>query len=651
MSAAKERQGGQVIQLYKRARITMDSWFNEVTGIGTLAKDKLMSAFFRRSVRLSDEQLESMFNGDWLASRIVGKIVDDSLRGGYELVIKVDDETGTNVADAAQMAADMETFMEDDLHATKNVREGWHWGRLFGGGAVFVVTDEGFDIPQDEPLELDRLRAVLALTVLDKRDLIPHTVYDDPSDPKFQEIETYRINTSGPVGHVSGQLINVVVHETRLIIFEGVLTTNREKQLNDGWSLSVLQRPYDVLRGFGQSFQSVMTLLQDASQGIFKMDGFIDMISGGEKETVQTRMALLNLQRSNARSLIIDAEREDFERTVPALTGYPEVLELIMLLASAAADYPFTVLFGRSPAGMNATGESDRLLWAQTVEAQQSSVADPAITRLVDMVFHSSDGPTSGVVPENWDIVFPPLVHQTETEVIANRKTQADTDAIYLREGVVMPEEIALSRFGPTGFSFETTIETTERETMLAEEMARLRVDPTVDPAVDPADPDAPLEVIPEAVDPGTALNGAQIKALQDIAIAAADGTFPKETAIRMIAASFPLSEEEARRILEAIVEPTEPKQSTTPPQLMPFTGEAGPPPAPEPEPDDDREDASHTSHAHSIPGGGQTGVSSVEGAHTHTVPGGGVTGSAQTGAGHTHSLPGGGRTGGPTSA
>jgi len=500
----KQNAGAKVVHLYGEAKTRIDSWLNTVTGLGTRARDKVMSAFFSRSVRLADQELEDLYNGDDLAAKIVGKLVDDALRQGYEIAIKVDEDASDTVAAANDQAEEVEAFLEDEIRAGARLREGWTWGRLFGGAAIYVVTDEGFDVPQDEELDLARLRKVLALTVLDKRDLTPFSVYSDPADPRFGEVETYLVNANGSatLGTSSAQIQNVRIHETRLIVFEGALTTNREKQSNSGWSLSVLQRPYDQLRAFNTSFQAVSNLLQDASQGVFSMDGLIDMIASGEKEAVQTRMALVDLQRSVARSLVIDAEKEKFERLTPPLTGYPETLEILMLRLSAAADIPVSVLFGRAPAGLNATGESDRLLWAQSVESEQTQVAIPALARLAELVFASAEGPTGGTVPDSWEITFPPLVHMTEKEEAEIRKLVAEADAIYTREGVLLPEEVAINRFRATGFSSTTQIDTAERELMLEEEKGRLRNPPPPPPQLPPPPPNAGEPPVPPDGEP-----------------------------------------------------------------------------------------------------------------------------------------------------
>lgn len=549
---------------YKKASTRIDSWINTVTGLGTMARDKVAAAFFERSPRLLDQELDDLYNGDALAAKAVGKVVEDALRGGYELTVGVDDDG--DLAEASKASGDVVSFLEDELKATKKLGEAWTWGRLFGGAVIYVVTDEGFDAPQSEPLDEGRLRRVLALTVLDKRDLTPWTVYADPAHPKFGEVETYRVDSIGPTGAINGQLSAVVLHESRLLLFEGALTTNRERQTNEGWTLSVLQRPYDKLRAFNTSFQALTNVLQDASQGIFEMDGLIDMIASGESEAVQTRMALVDLQRSNARSLVIDAEKESFTRLVPAITGYPDALRLVMAVFAGCVDIPVTVFFGVSPAGLNATGESDRLLWAQRVESDRTQVADPAMTRLAELVMLSKEGPTGGRLPESWDIVFPPLVHQTETERVTNRKTVAETDSLYLREGVTTPEEVAVSRFPATGYSAETVIDVSVREELLELDRAPTVPAPAGDPAPTTLEP-AAVAVPDEAVDAKTALNGAQVGKLLELALTAAAGQLPKRTIARLAATAFPISEVEATRIIEDIV-PAPVLPATKPPPV-----------------------------------------------------------------------------------
>lgn len=510
--ATLDERGGGVVSIWKNASARIDSWVSTITGLGLRGRDKVVSAFFGRPHSLDDQELEDLYNGDDLAARIVDAVVEDATRQGYSVEIDVDAATDDDAAEAKRVSIEVEQDLEDRLGALSKVGDAWAWGRLYGGAAVLVITDEGFDAAQETPLDLDRLRRVESLVVVDRRDLIVWRAYSDPTNPKFGQPELYQLLPRSSYG-ISTEVATsyALVHETRLVVFEGVRTTSRERQANQGWSFSVLQRVYDVLRQFNVTFQAVANLTQDSSQGVFSMDGLIDMIASGGKDDVATRMALVDLQRSVARSLVIDAEKEKFERTVAPMTGYPEVLQAFMLRLAAAARMPITVLMGQSPAGMNATGESDRLLWAQEVEAQRRRHLRPALTRLVELTFRSSEGPTSGDEPERWLVEFRPLVHMTEAEETQIRKTQAEIDHIYVTDGVLMPEEVAVNRFPMGGFSRKTTIDNEDREAILAggdteerpaggemspEEAAALAA--SLVPPPPPVPPPAPAEAPPE---------------------------------------------------------------------------------------------------------------------------------------------------------
>jgi hypothetical protein len=700
-----------VVSIWSRVQARFDSWFNLLTGIGVPGIDAGSATDFSPTVRLPDAFLESLYNGDDIAAKIIDAVVDDALRKGYEIVIEPEDaETGeANLSEAKEMGGDVKRFLEDELGATEKLSEAWAWGRLFGAGALYLVVDDGPDTDQAEELVPESVRKVEALTVLDKQDLDPASFYDDPSHPKFGEVETYRISTFGPSGNIAGQITNLQIHETRLILFEGVRTTNRRKQINEGFSLSVLQRVFEVLKQFNISWSALSNMLQTASQGVFKMEGLIEMIAGGESAVMQQRMQLVDLQRSVARSLLIDSETESFESVDTNVVGVPDALRVFMIRIAGAANMPLTRLLGMSPAGLNATGESDLLIWASIVEAEQNRVLRPRMMRLVELVMTSSEGPTGGQVPERWGIIFPELIQSTEKEQADVRKLTADADAIWIDRGVLLPEEVAINRFTADGFSTSTTIEVSDREAMLAP-----GPEPEPRPAPEPV-PDPLIEKVtdPEAVDPTTALNGAQVKALQDLVLAVADGTLPKTTVQRMIVASFPISEVNAAAILKDVEEPSDDEPGGGGPPPTPPPPPFGGPPAPPPpgtspgsgheeeeldlaaERDDSRvwradrvekngpegkpfcvvseageRIACHATkaaanrqlaaieaakaargdqaeHVHSIPGGGVTGPAGL-GEHSHSLPGGGRTGSAQSGAGHTHSLPDGGQTGGP---
>jgi phage-related protein (TIGR01555 family) len=433
-----------------------DSWENAVSGLGTL-RDKSRHTKFKPGNLLRPELAEYLFAQDDLARTIVTAIVDDGLREGFSLR-PADEETGEEDQKRGQ-----ELVQElSKLEALKKLRLSALWGRCYGRGAVLlVVANAG---PADKPLEAGQ-GELLDLVDLDRRELTPQTWYQDPLAKNFGQPETYLIT---PVAQGAASAKSVIVHETRLILFGGVDTPKRVRAHNEGCDLSVLQCVYDVLRGTNSNWDSVCAMLADMSQAVIKLRGLIDAVAGGKAADLEKRIGLMDTMRSAVRAIVLDADGEEFEYTERgALTGIEGLIDKTWSRLAAAAGMPVTRLFGVSPAGMNATGESDTNFWYDRVRAWQRDVMGPAILRLVSML-------DSG----EWEVVWPELEKMNPKEEAELRQAVATTDKLYIDAMILLPEEIFKARFGSgqwkpgyDGFDLET------REKALAKELAKMEQD------------------------------------------------------------------------------------------------------------------------------------------------------------------------------
>ena len=104
-------------------------------------------------------------------------------------------------------------------------------------------------------------------------------------------------------------------------------------------------------------------------------------------------------------------------------TGLPEVYDRVMMDVAGAAKTPVTKLFGRSPAGMNATGESDMNNYYDYIDGLRENQLRPIMERLLPIMALSA----WGTVPDDMDVDFPPLQTPDSSEVadITEKKTQA----------------------------------------------------------------------------------------------------------------------------------------------------------------------------------------------------------------------------------
>lgn len=423
------------------AAFRMDSWLNVLTGVGGTSSKAGAFTFTARDL-LPDATLQALYEQDGFAAAIIDCVPDEAMRQGFSVT------TGDEAVDAA-LASVLER-----LGARQRLNEAWAWGRLYGGGAVFVGADDGRD-PR-EPLDLMAVRSVRFLTTLERQDLTPARWVTDPLSPGFGDVEVYRLaRTGGGGGNDTRE-----VHASRLLRFYGARTTARRRAQIQGWGVSELQRVYDKLQQFNATFAAVGELLQDGSQGVFKVKDLFELMSEDRRGDLKTRMETLDMGKSVAKSILVDADSESYERVdTGALSGYPDTLDKFALLLAGAARIPVTILMGQAPAGLSATGDSDIRWFYDRVRTQQQSVLAPQVTRLARILCAAKDGPTGGAIPSTLTPVFPPLWQLTDAEKADLRAKQATTDAAYITAQVLTPEEVALSRFPKAGWSPETVVD------------------------------------------------------------------------------------------------------------------------------------------------------------------------------------------------
>lgn len=475
----------------KKTSKKTDGWSNTITAIGSATRDKRKGATVATMPYMAERHSwEALYTGDDMAATIVELPAREMTREKFTLNIDGEDQTDTEKA--MTVAKDTMSAL-DDLDAFKNVFEAEVWSRVFGGALIFLGVDDGADL--EEPLNPDRVRKVDFLKVFDRFEVHVNDWETDPTLETFGEPRLYTLQPSGSTGVATPV---VKVHASRFVRLEGALTTRDRKAKNGGWSDSVYVRMLDVLGDFGLTWASAAHLMQDFAQAVIKMKDLASAIASDNSDLVVNRMIAMDLCRSVARAIPIDADNEDFQRVATPITGLPEMMDRFSSRMAAAARMPVTLLMGQSPGGLNATGESDITLFYDQIKAQQESKHRPVWNQLLTLLFKSAQGPTKGVEPEGWSIEFNPLWQMTDKEQADMRKVVAETDQIYLAEGVLDATEVAMSRFAGDAYSAETTLDIEGREKGLMEPEPAPPMVPMVPAtpaqAATPTEPEEPVE-------------------------------------------------------------------------------------------------------------------------------------------------------------
>lgn len=448
------------------ANLTTDSWFNPVTGVGGIADKTAGFTFNPIAYRAWDypQLLEALYESDELAAIKVDAIVDDAFAKGWTV------EASGLTPKQVEAVIDF----NDRLKITKHVVDARKWSRLFGGGAVHLGYN---DAPQKFPITLG-MGELLFAQAYERDELYPSRWYDNPLSPKFggpshYRLSPYSVALTGGQASVAGEDI----HESRFLLFYGAETTKRRRTENLGWGSSVLLRPMTALKQFNGAYALVLSLLADANQNIYKLKGFADLTLAGRGDAIEERIKLIDQFRSAVKALIVDADSEDFVRSQLSLSGIDGILTSYKERLAAAFEMPLTRLLGVSPAGLNATGESDERNWHKQVLSEQEDVLRPQLERWLRVAFSARNGPTGGIVPDSFKVKFPPLRDVTPKEQAEIDSINAQTDQIYRDMGLLKVPQIAKARFAA-----EPT-----RPVLTPEDIAALELDAQLTATPDPA--------------------------------------------------------------------------------------------------------------------------------------------------------------------
>ena len=399
-------------------------WSNHLSGMGYAATDKAASTVYAAPVNVGEYEATDIYRGDGLARRVAELPVLESLRQGYDLVIDGEE------VDWQGWAADLPIGVNEQ--GLDEALSRWLiWGRIYGGAALVILTDEDNTA---QPLgELEALRGVRVLS----RYELERADAGSANDPMMPEPEAWLVRGTGRVYHASRLIL---VGRSRLPV--GVRPA-------DGWDDSIYVRIWQALSSNGTLDSTATSILHQFVTPVQRINGLAALLSGNGPSTLMQRFGLQQLIRSAHRVTVLDAENESYELQTTSVAGLPDLMDRFPERVSAVAGIPLTLLQGRSPGGLNATGDADVRFFYDSIKAGvQSRDLARALRRLGAMALRSPDGPTAGVEPDVWRFEFRPLWQMSEAEREDIALKRAQRDATYLDRGVLTPEEVAQARFG-----------------------------------------------------------------------------------------------------------------------------------------------------------------------------------------------------------
>lgn len=398
-------------QVNQEPIVTADAFSNPLFRLGYMSQNPLEATEYPLT-RMTQNfaLLNSLYRDNWVVQNVVGLMPDDMLREWYKLGGSISPE----YMDALRA-------VERKTKIRLKINEGMRWGRLYGGAAGLILI-RGQDRYLSEPLDLDTVMpgAFAGLYIVDRwSGITPDAeLVTDTSDPDFGLPKYYTITKT------DGTVITRV-HHSRIVRFVGRELPYLEKVMEQYWGESEIEALYRDVVKYDNVTENTAALTFRANIDTMEVQNLEQLFSLGSVEQQRRFWQVMQAQsvmQSNFGTRLVN-KGDQMKNTQYTFTGLADVNEGMRVALCGASHYPMTKLFGTSPGGLNSTGESDLRNYYDYLDAQRENHLRPVLERLVPVMAVSA----WGAIPDDLDIIFPPLWTPTAKEVadIAKQKAEA----------------------------------------------------------------------------------------------------------------------------------------------------------------------------------------------------------------------------------
>lgn len=433
---SRSRRGSAIID-GKQDNLRQDGYTNMLNKYGT-AQDNSMAYNYEQEPITTDMELIRLYEGNGLFSKIIDRPAEEAVKHGLDI-----DYGDEKIAEYVEERLDELDFEDKFATAEK-------WARLYGGALIVMLCDDGGSL--EEPLDYDKVRTIEELRVFER------AIVQEDYQGLYQSRMIFS-NSDLPIGqpefyHVNSIYGSFTVHYTRCLIFRnGRLPEQTTNSIYRHWGMPEHVKIKQALRECMTSHSNGTKLLERSVQAIYKMKNLATLLSSDEGEgKVLQRLQVIDMARGILNSMAIDAEGEDYDFKTLQMAGVKDVVDTTCNMLSAVTNIPQTILFGRSPAGMNSTGDSDLENYYNMVENIQKQNMKANVRTVINLIL--KQGMYEGdieVIPK-FKVKFSALWSISDSEQADIEQKKAQTEQIkaqiaqtYIDAGVLDVSEVRKS--------------------------------------------------------------------------------------------------------------------------------------------------------------------------------------------------------------
>lgn len=284
---------------------------------------------------------------------LIDEPVDDAFKGG--LVINIPEMKAEEVKLLHKAMR-----KNRDLHA---IKQGFKWGRLFGGSGLIIATDQ----PTNEPLDVEAIQPGTPLSFL-------------PCDR--WELTAPRVGTAGYPIAAPYVYYGQTIDWSRVIRIKGREAPARIRSLLQGWGMSELERCMRDINSFYKLQTVIFELIDEAKIDVYRLEQLNTLLgTPGGTQTAILRVMFANLLKNYKTAIVMDKE-DEYEQKTMAFSGLADMFEQARINLAGATRMPVNKLFGLAATGF-ASGEDAMENYNALVE---SDIREPAMPLLDDVI-------------------------------------------------------------------------------------------------------------------------------------------------------------------------------------------------------------------------------------------------------------------------
>lgn len=389
-----------------RAARTADSYQNFAAQVG-LGTDSLSSGgtYGFNPITRQRTLLEWIHRGSWLGGVAIDLVADDMTKMGVDMVGDIEPE------EMEQLERSV-----NGLGVWNSINDVIKWARLYGGAiGVMLLDGQRLETPlRVESVGKQQFRGVLPLDRWMIEPELNDLVRADEKGVRADEVglpRFYKVVADAPA------LPRMKIHYSRCLRLEGIRLPYWQRMMENMWGISVFERLYDRMLAFDSATQGGAQGAFKAFIRTYKIKGLRQLIAAGGEPMAGLVKFVEMMRRFQSSEGITLIDGDDDFTTSSATTAFTGLSELILQFGqqlSGALQIPLVRLFGQSPQGMNATGESDLRTYYDGINQKQVSMLSSATVKIYRMAAASENIK----LPEGFGIKFRPLWQLTDAEKI-----------------------------------------------------------------------------------------------------------------------------------------------------------------------------------------------------------------------------------------